>query len=218
VTRRKIFYKRYQLSILGLVIGLVAGLSIYVATAERTPRSLQRLANMVEGGEFQGTAASRLELYEDALRFWPDAPLLGHGAGSWPILNDFPDRLTTPHNIFLEVAVESGVVGLILLVALLVVALRPVSIDRLRNDPLALCALMIFVWAFLKANLGPDIAENRFMFLLLGVLTALPWRGGAPSIASLARAPLRPAAPVALSMTRHSGSSRARQAAAQRIR
>ena len=35
VTRRKILYKRYQLSIIWLVIGLVAGLAIYVATADQ---------------------------------------------------------------------------------------------------------------------------------------------------------------------------------------
>ena len=110
---------------------------------------------MIEGGEFQGTAASRLELYEDALRLWPEALLFGHGAGSWPILNDIPDRLSTPHNMFLEVVVETGVVGLVLVTALLVVALRPVSIDRLRNDPLALCAFMLFVWALHQSQSGP---------------------------------------------------------------
>ena len=155
VTRRKIFYKRYQIWIIWLVVALVVGLSIVVATSERTPRSLQRLSGMVEDGELQGTAALRLEAYQHALRFWPEAPLLGHGAGSWPILNGIPDRPSTPHNMFLEIAVEVGFVGLVLMVMLLVVALHPLSIDRLRNDPLALCAFMLFVWAFMKAQSGP---------------------------------------------------------------
>ena len=37
VTRRKIFYKPYQLWIIWLAIGLVAGLSIYIAATDRYP-------------------------------------------------------------------------------------------------------------------------------------------------------------------------------------
>ena len=55
----------------------------------------------------------------------------------------------------LEILVETGIVGLVLMMALLVVAMRPVSIDRLRNDPLALCAFMLFVWLFIKAQRVP---------------------------------------------------------------
>ena len=190
VTRRKIFYKPYQIWMVVLASGLVAGLGIYIAATDQLPKSLQRLAEMIEGGEFQGTAASRLELYEDALRLWPDAVLFGHGAGSWPILNDIPDRLSTPHNMFLEVVVESGVVGLVLVAALLIIGLRPISVERLRNDPLALCVFMLFVWEFIKANLGPDIAENRIMFMLLGMLTMFTVPRGTPGQAAVRPSPV----------------------------
>jgi len=197
VTRRKIFYQRYQLSIIWLVIGLVAGLAIYAATADHTPRSLQRLSGMIEGGEFQGTAGTRYKVYQEALGFLPEAPVLGHGAGSWPVIWGGFDHRNTPHNMVLEILVETGIVGSVLMMALLVVAMRPVSIDRLRNDPLALCAFMLFVWLFIKAQLGPDVADNRFMFLMLGVLAGLMARRSAPSPASPAGAPLRTAPPLA---------------------
>ena len=35
------------------------------------------------------------------------APLLGHGAGSWPLLMGRPDQTTYPHNLFLELMVEN---------------------------------------------------------------------------------------------------------------
>jgi O-antigen ligase len=200
VTKRKILYKRNQLSIIWLVIGLVAGLAIYTATADHTFKSLQRLSNMIDDGEFQGTAASRFHLYQDALRLWTEAPVLGHGAGSWPVIWGGFDRRSTPHNMVLEILVETGIIGLVLMMALLVVAMRPVSFDRLRSDPLALCAFMLFVWLVIKAQLGPDIADNRLMFMMLGVLTGLMGRRSAPSPASPAGAALRTAPPLAPSL------------------
>jgi O-antigen ligase len=193
IARGKILYKRYGISIIWLVGALIAGLSVYIAATDHMPKSLQRLAGMVEGGQLQGTAASRAEMYEDVFEFWTDAPLLGHGAGSWPILKGYPEEWrSTPHNMFLEVLVESGGVGLVLLVALLVVALRPISVDRLRNDPLALCTFMLFIHEFLDAMLGGNIAEIRVMFMLLGLLTVFK----APRSAS-SRA-VRPALAVSL--------------------
>jgi O-antigen ligase len=196
ITRRRIFYQRHQLSIIWLVTGLVASLAIYAATADQTPESLRRLSGMIDDGELQGTAALRFERYQDALRFWPEAPLLGAGAGSWPILSGVRDQMSTPHNMVLEILVETGIVGVVLMMALLVVAIRPVSIDRLRNDPLALCAFMLFVWLFIKAQLGPDVADNRLMFMMLGVLTGLMGRWSAASSASPAGAALRTAPPL----------------------
>jgi O-antigen ligase len=196
VTRRKILYKRYQVSIIWLAVGLTAGISIVVATSERMPRSLERLSGMIEDGEFGGTAELRYEMYQEALGFLPDAPVLGHGAGGWPVIWRGVDQKSTPHNMFLEIAVEAGVVGLVLMMALLVVALRPVSIDRLRNDPLALCAFMLFVWGFMKAQLGPDVADNRVMFMMLGVLTGLMGRRSAASPVLPAGAALRTAPPL----------------------
>jgi O-antigen ligase len=197
VTKRKVLYKRSQLSIIWLAIGLVAGLAIYTATADHELRSLQRLSNMIDDGELRGTAELRFERYQDTLKFLPQAPVFGHGAGSWPVIWRGSDRHDTPHNMVLEVLVETGIVGLVLMIALLVVALRPVSIDRLRNDPLALCAFMLLVWLVIKAQLGPDLADNRLMFMMLGVLTGLMGRRGAPSPASPAGAALRAAPPPA---------------------
>jgi O-antigen ligase len=214
VTRRKIFYRRYQISMIGLASALTAGLFVYIAATDEVPKSLQRLQGMVDDGALQGTAASRFELYQDALKLWPEAPILGHGAGSWPILTGLPDRLSTPHNMFLEVAVESGAIGLVLVVALLIIGLRPVSVERLRNDPLALCAFMLFAWEFIKANLGPDIAENRVMFLLLGLLTMFT----VPSPTAPARAPLPSESSFDLSMARPAGPARGRLGPATRTR
>lgn len=179
ITRRKIFYKSYQVSIIFVVGAMVAGLSAYIAVSDHTPRSLLRLASMIEGGEFRGTAAERATYYERVFDIWPDAPVLGHGAGSWPILEHGREHRDSPHNLFLEVLLETGVVGLILFLALLTVALGPISLERVRNDPLAMCAIMLFLHQFLSSMRGGDVSEHRFMFMALGMLTVFAVRNAA---------------------------------------
>jgi O-antigen ligase len=193
LARRRILYKRRQISIIWLMSALIAGLSTYIAVTDRIPRSLERLETTI----VQGEVGSRVKRYEDTFEYWPEAPVLGQGAGSWPILEGTPEWRTGsyPHNLFFETLVESGVVGLILLVALLVVALRPISFERLRNDPLALCTFMLFVSAFINAMVSADIPDNRTLFMMLGLLTLFTVGRGTPrpaaqqSVLSLARQP-----------------------------
>lgn len=86
--------------------------------------------------------------------------MIGQGAGGWSIAVGSGDVARHPHNLFLEVLVEGGLVGLILLVMLLATALRPVSMARLRTDPFALCSLMLFANAFLNAMVSGDLPRQ----------------------------------------------------------
>lgn len=75
----------------------------------------------------------RLDLWDAATRMVLDRPLVGHGPGSFALEVEGyalglpgtgPARLDVVHNTFLEVAVELGLLGLALLVALLLSAGR----------------------------------------------------------------------------------------------
>ena len=172
---------RYQLPALALGLLAAGALTVWLASSEQTPETLQRLGQLT-GAEAPGSSAlTRIQYYQAALAFWDQAPLLGHGAGSWPLLVGRPDLPRYPHNLFAEVAVEGGLVGLALLAGLLLVALQPVSIARARADPLSMCVLMLFINAFLNAMVSDDIPGNRVLFLLIGTLTAfaLPQRAHA---------------------------------------
>ena len=65
---------------------------------------------------------------------------------------------------------ENGIVGLILFLVVLAVALRPVSLARMRRDPQALCAMMLFLGALPNAMTTGDLPGNRAVFMMLGVL------------------------------------------------
>ena len=173
---------RYQLPALALGLLAAAALAVWITASEQTPVTLERLQQLTGKEAPGGSALTRIQYYEEALAFFDRAPLVGHGAGSWPLLLGRPDLQRYPHNLFAEVAVEGGLVGLVLLAGLLVVALQPVSIARARGDPLSMCVLMLFINAFLNAMLSDDIPGNRVLFLLIGTLAvfALPERARAP--------------------------------------
>ena len=164
LTTRKIQVFRALLSVLVLLLIAAGGLALYaMTTGERLP-TFDRLERLQEGNP-------RIEGYVQWAGLWPQAPLLGHGTGSWPLLVGRPDQTIYPHNLFLELLVENGVVGLFLFLVVVGVALRPVSLERLRRDPRALCAFMFFVSALSNAMTSGDLPGNRTVFLMLGVLS-----------------------------------------------
>jgi hypothetical protein len=63
-----------------------------------------------------------------------------------------------------------------LFVALVGAAFRGISFERLRRDPQALCATMLFVNGFLNAMVSGDLPGNRAMFMLIGVLALFATR------------------------------------------
>jgi O-antigen ligase len=191
--RHRILISRTLFSVLVLLLAMPVGLALYTAATEQRLGTLDRLERLAEGNP-------RTALYGDTIEISRQAPLFGHGSGSWPVLAGYGDERNYPHNLFLELAAESGLVGLILFFMLLGVAFRPVSFERLRRDPQALCALILFVNALLNAMTTGDLPDNRPMFMMIGMLALFairPVRSAAPA------GPLgQLAAPLDLSMAR----------------
>ena len=174
LTRRKILYSPAQLSVLVLLLIVAGGLTLYGEVTEQRLGTLERLYELTEG-DF-GTAATRARYYAKAGELWSEAPLLGHGTGSWPLLTGSADAPHYPHNVFAELLVEGGAVALVLFLMLLGVAIRPVTLERLRQDPQALCAMMLFANTFLNAMMSGDLPGNRAMFLMIGMLALFALR------------------------------------------
>jgi O-antigen ligase len=192
LTPREIRYWRTLLSVLVLLLIAAGGLALYAATTGQRLPTFDRLQRVAEHN-------TRAQFYIQWAEVWPEAPLVGHGAGSWPLLVGRPDQQNYPHNMFLELSVESGVVGLILFFAVVGVALRPASLERLRSDPQALCAMMLFANVLLNAMTTGDLPGNRAVFMMLGVLGLFAVR---PLASARARAPRHPTAPLDLSAER----------------
>lgn len=137
------------------------------------PGTDQTLAgHLIEAGNTSDeSSAGRLALWGDALHQVSERPLLGIGPGLYSTLNPFGEGAYYAHNIFLDVAVEMGVVGALALVWLLVALMRRAA----RNSPmLALPAL----GAYVAANLVDDVSYFPRNGFLLAVIAAIACFGG----------------------------------------
>jgi O-antigen ligase len=138
-------------------------------------RALQRFNTLfteVEGGQSQ-----RLDFWKASWHLWLEQPLLGSGIGSWPMRYHGLDLGRYPHNLILEVLVEFGLIGLLLLAGVAVAATRAMSVRRLREDPVLMCIAMLCITTFVAAMTSSDITGNRNVFAMLGLLVMRPHIG-----------------------------------------
>ncbi|MCW2600001.1 MAG: hypothetical protein JWM02_1830 [Frankiales bacterium] len=131
----------------------------------------------------------RTRTLDAGLRMLADHPVLGVGSGNYSVVEpNYAGRafLTTPrlgtpaHDIFLEVAAETGGLGLAVYSAVVVVVLRSLRRTRRRaraqgDVPLAelMWALQVSVLAYLAASVFIHAAYPRYMWLLFGICLAV---------------------------------------------
>jgi O-antigen ligase len=120
--------------------------------------------------------ANRFAYWSAAYQYWLSAPLFGHGLSSFSVLFHGGREVdgTHPHNIILQIAAETGVVGLALFGLFAWAALRNAPYRRLRRDPLLVCALLFVCTSMMAAMFGKDIVGVRRFFFALSLLALRP--------------------------------------------
>jgi len=102
---------------------------------------------------------------------------LGIGWGSFFYAGDIAfesDDARYPHNLFLEFAVEGGVVALVALVAALLFIARAASTAFVATkDPLVLAVIGIFIYALVNAQFSSDVTGNRMLWVSMALAAAL---------------------------------------------
>jgi O-antigen ligase len=91
--------------------------------------------------------------------------MFGHGAGTFVTAAGLAAE-DTAHNTVLAILVESGLCGLVLATAILVVAVR--AIGRTSGELRLGLSVLMAVWAV--ASLVGTVGENRMTWLLLGIV------------------------------------------------
>ncbi|WP_315793652.1 O-antigen ligase family protein [Paenibacillus sp. BIC5C1] len=92
-----------------------------------------------------GTGLSRLQMWRDALKLWTEAAWLGHGGETWRSM--FRAIQSSPyvggevHNGFLDLALDTGVIGLLLIAGWFLSTLRTMW----RRAPHLLPSVIVFV-------------------------------------------------------------------------
>ena len=168
-----IAFKRFQRGAWALLLAAAVAIVALIATGSMT-QTLARFQTLFYAEDGGRSAAARQVAWAQAFDFWTSAPIVGHGVGSYPILENWvTDERRHPHNIFLETLCELGLVGLILLSLFLLVALRCIKFQRLREDALFRCIFLLAVYQCIASMVTTDLSEHRLLYSALGLL-ALP--------------------------------------------
>ena len=151
------------------VIGTIISAGVLVIIGW-VPRTIARLLTVstAPGSSF----GSRFGFWEASISVVDTRPFTGYGLGSWPIVTS-GGIADYPHNIVLEVLVELGAVGLVLL--LLVIGFGFVTALRTMRSGTHLTGWLLLTLAgfmLINAMISSDINGNRYLFAYIGLLIA----------------------------------------------
>lgn len=100
-------------------------------------------------------------------------PLFGLGAGGWPVFNGDGQVFWYPHNMVLEVASETGILGVGVLTSFLISLARLLPVrDFYRNAHAAVFCLLLLFSGFNALKSG-DINDNTLFFVALGLAAGM---------------------------------------------
>ena len=163
------------LFILGLLLGgLVFLLNRTPGEAHDTmANKAEELSNLAAGHNPGGTAGKRLEFYDDAMRAFESRPVIGWGVGGWSQFYYHEDKRGYPHNLFLEVAVEQGAVGLLVLCLFVMNIFWVAARQRVELGGRFSFILPVVAYSLSVTMFSGDITDNRCFWMWCGLCIAL---------------------------------------------
>jgi O-antigen ligase len=158
---------------------VVAGLVLVAFAA--TPLGAERLANesstRVSSAQTRGTAntslAWRLYKWGTLIPVWEQAPLVGHGLGTTVTVEGTSENVTAgkvPHNEYLRYLVETGMIGLLILLWATTILIRRLALRRRIPGEVDTGTLGI---AIIIGCLVNAAADNTILYSNTGYLVAL---------------------------------------------
>lgn len=175
-----VWFGRFRLSmgriaVVAVLVASVLGSFVYLRRSdpEKFNAKVGEMVQMSRGGKGSGSASKRLDYYSRTLSAIPDNFWLGQGIGSWSMFYYGRDIREYPHNLFLEVTFEEGILGQLLLIAFLcLVAVSTRHMLRKTQFHFSIVAgLLAYVVAV--SMFSGDLDDNRILWLWAGVAMAV---------------------------------------------
>jgi putative inorganic carbon (HCO3(-)) transporter len=199
----------------GVILALV--LVVVVAVVPSYRARVESLSSVGGAGAAVGTTAAsdssvsgRVTEMHAALLVWADHPILGVGPSQFPLyyqryavlvggevhssVKYGPGKGTSParvtHDLFLGIAADLGVVGLLVFLSILAVALRGLWRGRSHRAPPALASLnvayLVAIVAYVAAGFFLELAYERYFWLILALACSAARLAGVASAESTA--------------------------------
>jgi O-antigen ligase len=182
-----------RLALLAVITAAAASAWHFVPPVQqRFAEGVAELQSYHSEGDVRSSWGMRARMLEVTARMAAERPILGHGLGSW--VTRWRERVTgsavlegntTPHNEYLLLLVQGGLVALAGLLLLVVRTLRGVS----RHGKAAVPAVLVLTAIAWAALFNVVLRDSKFALPLL-TLSALAWAAStiAQPVPALARA------------------------------
>ena len=162
-----LIYQRYPKRVVASALTApAAGTLVWLVAPHETFDRLGTILQQLHSGDLN----QRVNIWRAGWRAFVDAPMMGHGAGSFVIAAGLAP-IDTAHNTALSILVEGGLCALLAATGIVVLAVHMILATR---GPLRI-ALITMMTALLISSIVGTVAENRTTWLLLAVI-ALSYR------------------------------------------
>ena len=165
-------------TVAALALFAAAGAFIaYLFVSGNLTETLARLTQLQSEADRETTinGINRWDLWKAAYHLWLSAPWVGHGLNSFPVLyKGYETDLLHPHDIFLEMLCETGLVGFGLFLVFMAIGGSNATYKRLQTDPLMVCVVLYVITSAMSALFGRDIVGVRKFFFALCLLALRP--------------------------------------------
>ncbi|MEN3036944.1 MAG: O-antigen ligase family protein [Candidatus Methanosuratincola petrocarbonis] len=156
------------------VVALLAGILLAVAGQELFPTLAYRYQILLT--EVGDSAATRLSFYQVAFDQWAKSPLWGGGTGQFGAAVTGEDVRLYPHNIFLELGAETGLLGVLVFTTLVCHSFIKglICMYKRKSSFRISCRYLLVAFCFLLVNamVSGDINDNRMLFCFITLLVA----------------------------------------------
>ena len=146
---------------MGLFVAPIFVVFVWLSVPRETLERVSTIGEQIQYGDLN----QRMNIWSAGWRGFVQAPLLGHGAGSFVTASGLA-AIDTAHNTVLSIGVEGGVFALLIASGIVAVTIRSLM---LVNSSLRIAfGTVLAVW--MVSSLVGTVAESRLTWLLFGVV------------------------------------------------
>ncbi|MFN8486676.1 MAG: O-antigen ligase family protein [Caldilineaceae bacterium] len=156
----------FQIAIILLLLALLLyAVNQQYHLLDRVTYRFRSLSEHVDAGD-----DDRLLMYQAAARLFMKRPFWGYGWDTWSLI--YSPTYRHPHNIFIEVGVELGLVGIFIFLALISYPFLHIKLAIWFSEPLGVLLVISFIYYLLAAQTSGDLTDNRVLFSYLSLLVS----------------------------------------------
>ena len=177
----KISNKTYFVIIIAFVIALTVSVIVIFATGLYTKIIPQSILDRFLGSSGDVTSG-RTDFYRDGFKVLKNTWLLGAGGGAWNALyrtyQSYLYGSSEAHNLFLQVWIETGIIGVISYVFVIISAIKVYIDCKEDKEKQTMATLVLAVVLYVMAHAMIDFDFSYFsvpvtVFTMLGILNSL---------------------------------------------